>query len=161
MGAVEREKLSLLDVTTLFHTILFALQKGLGEVMRAETTPVVIEYMMPYLEEVAHHTAFGRVLEYGDVEETLRKFGELLVRSELAERVEVERRDEGFLFKVEGCVFAGHVHGMLHPTDVTCPYGILAFYLSERSSGRRVKKSLSEFTPNDSYTPIEFLEERV
>jgi hypothetical protein len=158
MSSGERHKLGLLDVGTLFHAVLFSLQKGLAEVMKAETTPVVTQYMMPYLEEVAHRTPFGEILEYGDAEETLKRFGELLVESELAESVEVERTDGGFLFKVNGCVFAEHIHEMLRPTDVTCPFGIIAFYLSERCSGKRVKKALSEFTPTDSYTSIEFIE---
>lgn len=53
---------------------------------------------------------------------------------------------------MEGCTFAQEIHQTLHPTDVTCPYGIIAFYLAERSSGRRVKKALSEFTETDSHT---------
>jgi len=160
MSGKEEQKLGLFDVAALFHSVLFALQKGLAEVMKTETVPVVTQYMMPFLEGVSHNTPFGRVLRYGDVEGTLREFGELLVRSELVKCVEVERTERGFLFKVKGCIFAEHIHGMLNPMDVTCPYGIIAFYLSERCSGMRVKKALSEFTSTDSYTPVEFIEER-
>lgn len=106
---------------------------------------------------VSEHTPFGRV-ESGDVEKTLKNFGELLVKSELATDVDIEKVEGGFYFKVDGCIFAEHVHDLLNPRDVTCPYGLLVQYLAEKSSGKRVMKSLSDFTPTETYTLIRFVE---
>jgi len=151
------EKLKPLDIGALFHSVLFAYQQGLADVIKTDTTTVVNHYMMPYLDAMSAHTPFGHI-ETGDVEKTLRTFGDLLVRSELAEDVVVEKTENGFNFKVKGCIFAEHIHPMLNPKDVTCPYGLLAFYLAEKSSGKRIAKTLSEFTLTDSYTQIRFLE---
>ena len=70
----------------------------------------------------------------------------------------VEKTEKGFIFKVKECRFARRAHHLLEPKDVTCLYGILALYPAEKSRGKRVSKNLSEFTPTDSYTQIEFLE---
>lgn len=152
------EMSSLFEMLELFHAVIFAFKQGLADVIQTDTTPVVIHYMMHYLDLVFENMPSPRLIEYGDVEETLWGLARLLVRSDLAEEVAVEKTEEGFNFRVEGCRFAGRVHHLLEPRDVTCLYGILAFYLAEKSSGRRVVKALSEFTPTDAQTPIEFLE---
>ena len=61
--------------------------------------------------------------------------------------------------RAKECRFAGRVHHLLEPKDVTCLYGIMAFYLAEKSSGKKVAKALSEFTSTDAHTLVEFLEE--
>jgi len=147
------DNLSQLDAAALFHSVLFAYQKALGDVLTTNTAQIVLPRMMPYLDRIRAHTEF-KSIENEDPERTLRQFGDLLVRSKLAANVEVEKTKKGFVFAVKGCVFAGHIHKMLDPRDVTCPYGIIAYYLAERS-GMRVQKGLTTFTPWDSFTAIE------
>lgn len=143
----------LLHLGALFHGILFSYQKGLARLLTTSVTSGVSEYMIPYMDKI-----FSRAqpMEIGKLDETLQGFGEFLVKSELVEDVKVERAQRGFSFSVEGCIFADHIHDLLQPKDVTCPYGLVAYYLAEKATGLHVKKALSEFTPTSSTTSIEF-----
>jgi len=153
------DRVSLLQVFELFHGVFLAFKLGLADLIQTETTSVAIHHMVNYIDLVFESMPYFVRIEFGDVEKTLKGFAELLVRSELAKEVAVEKTEKGFIFKVKECRFARRSHHLLEPKDVTCLYGILIFYLAEKSSGKKVAKALSEFTSTDAYTLVEFLEE--
>ena len=148
----------LVEMSELFHSVFFAFKMSLAYVIQTEKIAEVAHYMMQYLDLVFEEIPSFKMVKFRDVEKTLKEFAELIVGSGLAKEVAVERTEKGFNFNVKGCSFAGRVHHLLVENDVTCLYGILAFYLAEKSSGRRVVKAMSKFTSTDSHTPIEFLE---
>lgn len=149
------EKTSPFNVSPIFHSILFAYQKGLADLAHTRYTTLVNQYMLPYLDSLFAKTDLGRIVTK-DVETTLKNLADLLVSSEMVKDVSVEKMEKGFKFVVRECSFAEPTHDLLEPQDVTCPLGILATYLAEKCVGMSVRKTLSEFTSTDSSTMVEF-----
>jgi len=148
------ERLRELDVGALFHSLLFAYQRSLADTMGTKATQTMLPLAMSYLDKVDSTTAIGSI-KGRTPEEVLTKLGQLLVRSRLAAGVSVKKTERGFVFSVENCIFADHVHRLLDPRDVTCPYGLIAMYLVQKNTGLPVADTLSTFTPTGSSTPIE------
>ena len=146
--------LTQLDIATLFHGILFAHQKAILNMSYQSMSEMVSNYMIPNLDKVFEKIPVD--IKGENLVEILKDFGEMLVRAEAIESISVEKDDKVFRFTVNGCVYANHVHGLLNPSDVTCPFGLVAFYLAEKKTGFRVKKGLSQFTEDGSSTDIEF-----
>jgi len=90
------------------------------------------------------------------VDVALRKLADLLVDSGFVREADVEQEGERYVLNIDGCIFAEYVHSMLKPKDVTCPWAIFAMTVAPKTSERKVKISLSEFSPQGSKTPIEF-----
>lgn len=150
---LSQDSLSQLDLAALFHATLFGYQKvlrdGLGELPTATVTSLCV----PVVEKILEKTS-PQLLKSTGVDAALRRFGDLLTASQLAEGVNVESRGQRYVFRVDGCAFATQVHDMLRPTDVTCPYGILAAAIAHKVGGRGMKPSFSEFTATGSRTEI-------
>ena len=60
---------------------------------------------------------------------------------------------------VKHCIFAEHIHELLQPRDVTCPYALLAMYLVKKNTGCQVEDNLSTFSKTDSLTLIKVVQE--
>jgi len=146
--------LTQLDIAALFHAILFAHQKSILNMSYQSMSEMVSNYMIPYLDEVFEKIPVD--IKGEKLENILNDLGEMLVRAEAIESISVEKDDKIFRFTINGCVYANHVHGLLNPSDVTCPYGLMAFYLAEKKTGFRVKKGMSQFTEDGAITDIEF-----
>ncbi len=152
------EKFQQLDLAAMFHSLLFAYQKTLGDVMGTKATQALLPRVTSYLEKAGATTALGSIRSRNP-EEALKQFGELLVRSGMVGEVSVHSAEGGFQFVVKHCMFAEHVHELLQPRDVTCPYALLAMFLVKKNTGREVEDSLSAFSKTDSHTPIKFVQE--
>jgi len=146
--------LTQLDIAALFHSILFAHQKAVINMSHQSMNERATNYMIPYLDKVFEKISVDT--KSGSVEGLLTDFGDMLVNAEAVENSSVEKEERVFRFTVDGCVYANHVHGLLNPSDVTCPYGLIAYYLAEKKTGFRVKKGMSQFTEDGSATDIEF-----
>jgi len=152
---LSKEKLDLLDVAAVFHNILFAYQRiimdFLGETSSSVLTARTLHFVEKIVEEVSPELANAE-----NVDIALRKLADLLVASEFVNKADIEKEGEKCVLNIDGCAFAEHVHNMLKPKDVTCPWAIFAMSLAQKTSKRKVKISLSEFNPLGSKTPIEF-----
>jgi len=69
--------------------------------------------------------------------------------------VKIEKRNPSHVLHCEGCAYAPHVHTLLMPQDVTCPWAIFAMALFQRITKCRVKMNPSEFTSSGSKTVIQ------
>jgi len=150
------KKLAQLDVGALFHGVLFAHQKVLKEVLGQTPSFVIATHTIPIFEIVNEKAALA-LANTEDSDEALNKFAKLLMNSELVKKVSLEKHSHGYSFNANGCAFASHIHDMLEPKDVTCPWGIIAMSIAQKTSNRKVKMSLSEFHPEGANTPIMFL----
>jgi hypothetical protein len=154
-GTVLSQKgLAQLDVVALFHSVLFSYQTALRDVLGQTASSVIIFHAVPTIETILGK-ASPELASAVDADDALRRFAKLLMASGLVERVEVKEEPAGYTLVVDGCSFAEHVHGLLNPKDVTCPWGIIAASAVQRISKRSVRMSLSEFSQKGSKTPIE------
>ena len=150
---MSQDSLSQLDLAALFHAIVFGYQKVLRDAVGELPTATVTSLCIPVDTQILE-TASPQLLSSTGVDLALQRFGNLLTASQFAKESGVESRGDKYVITVEGCAFATHVHDMLHPTDVTCPYGIVAAAIVQKVGGRRMKPSLSQFTPTGSRTEI-------
>ena len=62
---------------------------------------------------------------------------------------------EKYVFSVDGCAFSNPCHTLLDPKDVTCTYALIVMSLFQAKTGKKVKPTLSEFSPEGAKTIIE------
>ncbi len=148
-------KLAQLDVAAVFHGILFAYQRIIMDFMGEVSSAVLTARTMPIVERMIEKTS-PELAKAENADVALRKLADLLVASGFVSKARVEKKGEKRILEVDGCALAEHVHNMLRPKDVTCPWAIFAMSVVQRTSERKVKISLSEFTPLGSKTQIEF-----
>ncbi|MCP8313291.1 MAG: hypothetical protein H3Z53_02805 [archaeon] len=160
--SLSERRLAQSDISVLFHSVLFAhqmaLRNNLGEIPSAVITTKVVPIIEGMIEK-----DFPELANAENTDDALKKFIDLLRASGFVLRANIEKDGEKYILNIDGCVFGGHVHPMLKPKDVTCPWAILAMSIIQKRSilqkinNRRVKMNLSEFSPSGSKTLIEFL----
>ena len=64
---------------------------------------------------------------------------------------------ERYVVRVDGCVWAGHIHEELKPKDVTCPFALLAMSIFEKVLNGKVRVADSEYFKTGTRTRIELL----
>ncbi len=147
------ENQTAIDVPALFHSILFAYQKNLKEVLgsgEAIFVQPVLKTLDRLDKEKGIHSIRGKT-----VNEKLENFAKDLVTSQAVKKAEFKKNDSNnYIFCIENCVFADHVHNLLEPKDVVCPLALVAMAIYQSSTGTKVKLTESEFTPNGSTTLI-------
>jgi len=125
-------KLAQLDVAAVFHSILFAYQRiimdFLGEVSSSVLTARTMRLVERMIEKASPELAKA---ENADV--ALRKLADLLVDSGFVHKADVEKEGEKCILDIDGCIFAEHVHNMLKPKDVTCPWAIFAMSVIQKN----------------------------
>jgi hypothetical protein len=110
---------------------------------------------LPTIEKVLDK-ATPEIMKAKDLDDALQKFAVLIVNSGFVRSAKITKNDQKYVFDLDGCLFADHIHNLLNPKDVTCPWAITAMSLARKFSGRDVKVAPSEITPSGMKTPIEF-----
>jgi len=64
---------------------------------------------------------------------------------------------ERYVLRVDGCVWASHIHAELKPEDVTCPFALLAMSIFEKVLNGKVRVADSEYFKTGTRTRIELL----
>jgi hypothetical protein len=149
------KKLPELDVAALFHSILFAYQKVLRDAAGETVTETITTLSVPVVREIVERASPG-LLE-GTPDDVLKRVADLLEASGFVRDVDIERNDQKYVLRCQGCTLAEHVHNMLKPKDVTCPWAIFMTAALQSASKRKVKVNRSEFDPSGSKTTIEFI----
>lgn len=153
-GLKKGKKLKALDVSALFHTMLFAHQKRQDEYLGSGALLLV----RPILQTIdhIHKDADINLLEGNNVEEVLDNFAKMIVETEVVEKAGVQKiREDKYVFKIDGCQYAEHVHHLLDPKDVTCPFALIAMTLYQKSTGEIVKLNYSKLDEEGAETVIE------
>jgi len=152
---LSERKLVQLDVAAVFHNILFAYQRIIMDFQGEVSSSVIAARALPFVEKIIEKVS-PELANAENIGVALKKLADLLIDSGLVNKASIEKEGEKYILDIDGCVFAEHVHNMLKPKDVTCPWAIFAMSVVQKTSERRVKISLSEFNPLGSKTPIEF-----
>ena len=147
------ESQTAIDIPALFHTILFAYQKKLNEVLgsgEAIFVHPVLETINRIDKEKGLHSIRGKTLQ-----EVFDNFAKDLMASKAVAKAHFEKTGpESYMFHVEGCYFASHVHDLLKPKDVVCPLALVAMAIYQSVTGKKAQLTESEFTPDGCKTRI-------
>jgi hypothetical protein len=112
---------NLLEVGTLYHSLLFSYQRAL----RLHMGPRADMYVHPAIEHLLNMDDEGglKLDKSKTFEEAVSAFTDFLVRSKIVKNFILEKVDEDqYVFRVEGCIWAGKVHTrQVSFKDVTCP----------------------------------------
>jgi len=143
-----------IDLPTFFHTILFAYQKRLKDILGSGEAI----FVHPVLETISLIEKEGELnlLKGETLDEIYENFSKQLVESKVVEKAWFEKLGpERHVFHVEGCAFAEFSHGLLKPRDVVCPFALIAMSMFQSVTGKKVKVADSEFTSDGTKTLIE------
>jgi SHS2 domain-containing protein len=145
-----------IDISTFFHTILFAYQKTLKDILGSGEAAL----LHPILDRInlVENKKNLNFIQGKDLDEILENFLEELLKEGTVAWVGVEEvENEKFLFQVEGCKFASHTHDFLNTKDTTCLFALVVMAILQSVTGKKVRPTDSEFTATGTKTLIEFL----
>jgi hypothetical protein len=146
---------NLLEVGTVYHSLLFSYQRGLKKHMGSSANI----YAHPAIDHLLKMDEEGgvKLAESKSFEAAVTAFSDFLARSKIVKNSTLEKIDEDkYVFKVEGCVWAGKVHTrQVSLKDVTCPYALIAMALYKKYKGIISKENDSEYFYNGTQTTLE------
>jgi hypothetical protein len=142
----------MLDIGTILHNLFFSYQKSLKNVLGTGAEVFVDPTILLSIEEEDRL----KLVSSKCLDEALRTFGDFLVKSRVIQSYDVEKTDEErYAFRVNGCVWARHIHKTIAPKDVVCPFGLVAMSLYKKFTGNTVNERESNYYSNGSETALE------
>lgn len=141
------------DPATIFHRVLFGYQKVMRDAMGHDPAQTLAHLSMPIISDLTEQIS-PELLTAKAPDEALDGIADLLNASQNI-TVKIEKRNPSHVLHCEGCAYAPHVHTLLMPQDVTCPWAIFAMALFQGITKCRVKMNPSEFTSSGSKTVIQ------
>jgi len=146
---------NLLEVGTVYHSLLFSYQRGLRPYMGCGGDT----YVHPAIEHMLQTDEQGglKLDRSKTFEEAVSAFTDFLARSNLVKNCALEKVGEDkYVFRVEGCIWAGKVHTrQVSLKDVTCPYALVAMALYKKYKGFVSSENESEYFYNGTKTVLE------
>jgi hypothetical protein len=151
------EKNSTLDIRLFFHTVLFAYQKKMKQILGSGESvfihPILNTINLVYEKEDL------KLIDGKNLDEVFANFSKRLNETGMVKNAEFEKiDDEKFVFYIDGCAFAEHSHTLLDPKDAACPYALLAMSIFESVTGKKVKIADTVFNDTGGKTVIEAME---
>jgi hypothetical protein len=138
---------NLIDMSGFFHTILFAYQKSVKDILGTGEASLI----HPILDKII-------LVNSKQSNMTMDIFLEELMKRGAVKWVEFEEAEDGkYLFEVKGCRFSKHIHEFLNTKDTTCPLALAVMAFLQSSTGKKVRPTDSEYTKTGTKTIIEFL----
>jgi hypothetical protein len=146
---------NLLEVGTVYHSLLFSYQRGLRAYMGSGANTYVnpaIEHLLQMDEEGGLKLDSSRTFE-----EAVSAFTDFLARSKIVKNCTLEKVDEDkYVFRVEGCIWASKVHTrQVSLQDVTCPYALVVMALYKKYKGFVSSENESEYFSDGTETVLE------
>ena len=146
---------NLLEIGTLYHSLLFSYQRGLRKYMGSQSNA----YIHPAISNLLEMDEEGG-LKLGNsktFEEALTAFTDFLVRTKMVKECTLHKiGEDNYVFKVEGCIWSGKVHTrQVSLKDVTCPYALVAMALYKKYKGFVPSENESEYFYNGTETVLE------
>jgi hypothetical protein len=141
------------NVPALFHTVLFAYQKKLKEVLG--TGEAIFTH--PILKLIGEIDREKNLVNFRGktTAEILENFAQDLVASKVVEKAWFEGSgQEEFVFHIEKCAFASQTHDSLKPKDVVCPLALVGMSIFTSVTNKKVRLTESEFTDDGCTTSI-------
>jgi hypothetical protein len=147
----------MMDLATLFHSLLFAYQKSVKELLGSGSA-IFVHPMIETLNNVERKRGLN-LLKGKSLDEAYANLSNFFLKTGVVKEFTFQKVDsEKYVLKVDGCIWASHIHEELKPKDVTCPYALLAMAVFEKVTGRKVKVADSIYLQTGTETIIEALE---
>lgn len=147
------ESESTIDMPTFFHTILFAYQKRLKDILGSGEAV----FVHPILETInlIEKKKGLNLIQGKTLDEIYENFSKQLEKSKVVKKAWFEKLGlEKYMLNIEGCAFAEPAHDLLKPKDVACPFALMAMAIFQSVVGKKVKVTDSEFTSDGTKTLI-------
>ena len=146
---------NLLEIGTLYHSLLFSYQRGMRKYMGSRSKV----YIHPAISELLEMDEEGglKLDSSKTFEEALTAFTNFLVRSKIVQKCMLDKiGEDNYVFRVEGCIWSGQVHTpQVSLKDVTCPYALVAMALYKKYKGFISNENESEYFHNGTETILE------
>jgi hypothetical protein len=146
---------NLLEVGTVYHSLLFSYQRSLKHHMESRANTYVtptINHLLEMDEEGGLKLGKSKTFE-----EAVAAFTDFLARSKIAKKCTLEKTDaDKYVFRVEDCIWASKVHNrQVSLKDVTCPYALVTMALYKKYKGFVSNENESEYFYNGTETILE------
>jgi len=136
------------------HAVFFAYQKTLKNLLNSGSA-IFVDPIINLLLKIEDEERL-KLVNSETLEEALQNFGNFLVKAKVIKACNIEKMNEDkYVFTVEDCVWAGHIHRTIQPKDVVCPFGLVAMALYKRYTGGTVNDKESTYYANGSETVLE------
>ena len=146
-----------LDIPTFFHTILFAYQKKLKDILGSGEA-VFVHPVLDTISLIEHEKGLN-LIKGETLDEVFENFAnEMKKTGAITEATFKKLGPDRYIFNVEGCAFAEYAHDLLRPKDVACPYALIAMSIFQSVTGKKVKNAESLFTSTGAGTIIEAMD---
>lgn len=124
------------DISALLHATLFAYQKKLTDILgsgEAIFTHPIIETI-----KAINNDKGLNLLEGDTLEEIFENFSQNLIKAQVVNKAKFEKLSPNcYVFHIDECAYAKHVHYLLKPKDVTRPWALLAMSIFEMVKVKR------------------------
>ncbi|MFA5364807.1 MAG: hypothetical protein WC325_06465 [Candidatus Bathyarchaeia archaeon] len=148
------DKNNTMDIRLFFHTILFAYQKKMKQILGTGES-VFIHPILNTINLVSEKEGL-KLIDGKNLDEVFTNFSKRLNETGMVDNAEFERiDDEKYILYIDGCVFAEHSHTLLEPKDAACPYALLAMSIFQSVTGKKVKIAETTFNDTGGKTVIE------
>lgn len=146
---------NLIEVGTVYHSLLFSYQRGLRQHMGSNSN-VYIHPAINHLLEMDEQGGLN-LDKSKTFEEAVSAFTDFLARTKIVKKCTLDKVGEDkYAFRVEGCIWAGKVHTrQVSLNDVTCPYALVTMALYKKYKGFISKENESEYFFNGTETILE------
>jgi len=146
---------NLLEIGTVYHSLLFSYQRGLKNYMGSRANI----YVHPAIEHLLNMDEQGglKLDKSKSFEDAVSIFADFLAKSKIVKSCTLEKTGEDeYVFKVEGCIWAGKVHSRdVSLKDVTCPYALVAMAFYKKYKGFISMENDSEYFHDGTETVLE------
>ena len=145
---------NLLEVGTIYHSLLFSYQRALKFHMGSRANIYVnpaIDHLLKMDEEGGLKLDKSKTFE-----EAVSAFTDFVVRSKIVKNCNLEKVDEDkYAFRVEGAWSSKSHTREVSLKDVTCPYALVAMALYKKYKGFVSNENESEYFSNGTETILE------
>src|SRR3989304_2097930 len=127
-----------INVPMFFHTILFAYQKKLRDVLGTGEAIFVHPVLDPInsIDKVSNL----HVIRGDSLDEIFENYSKDVMASQVVKKAFFEKlEDKKYVMHIEGCSFANPTHDLLKPKDVICPLALVAMSIFQSATGKKVQ----------------------
>jgi len=150
------KKLDPQDFGSLLHGILFAYQKSVKEILGSGAT-IFVHPVLDIIQTINETTGVN-LIKGRDIDEVFANLSETMPASGIVKEFRFEKLGpKRYILHVEGCVWAPHIHQELKPSDVVCPYALIAMSIFQKTTKTKIRVADSEYTKTGTNTIIEAL----
>lgn len=147
-----------IDIPTFFHTILFAYQKKLKDILGSGEA-IFVHPILDTITIIEREKGLN-LIKGETLDEVFENFANELKKTKIVAEATFKQIDTNkYMFTIDGCIFAEHAHDLLKPKDVACPYALIAMAMFQSVTGKKVNPTESVFTEKGADTIIEELNE--